>query len=450
MRTNLSRIVIGGVVSSTLAWSQESSPSATPPHDFSSGVISPQASFITPTATEAAHSLRAVLERFREFRRQEPVDTVGVLRAIVAGQRPDGSWPEVNYADRTSVTWKAADHLKLLRRLALAWDRPDHVLHHDPTVTDAIARGLRSWAQLKLRNGNWWWNNIGAPSIARDVVVLMEPGLTDETREIGIRLIEESVNDENYKKNEAANLVWMLAPAIHAACLRGQSDVIAQFSSMLSKDLASRRYIRPDGSYFAHGNRLYNFGYGDNHFRVFSELAWELRQTPWAISRPAVAAMSDSLLNCTQWLIRGTAITPAGIDRQVSWRDNLAYTSTLCMLDGIPTGVPYPWVATWRDLDPERTTETQAYLDRLTGKIPPMVGFRFLPHGDFAAHHRPRFSFMLKILTERSLGMEACTGHAPSALNWVNTGDYYILRDGNDYLNLQPVWDLVAPAGADD
>jgi chondroitin AC lyase len=123
-------------------------------------------------------------------------------------------------------------------------------------------------------------------------------------------------------------------------------------------------------------------------------------------------------------------LSPAAIDRNIWAKNALLVADTFA-----------PAIEEWAQIDTERAAELKAFARSLRSEGDPLVGFRFFPFGDFAGFHRPDFACLLKTITQRSLGLEPIGGYAPMSLNWVNTGEYFLLRDGREYNNLLPVWD---------
>lgn len=92
------------------------------------------------------------------------------------------------------------------------------------------------------------------------------------------------------------------------------------------------------------------------------------------------------------------------------------------------------------ELDPAKTStfETLAAHQNGTGSL---SGFRYYPYSDFAAYQNKDFSFFLKTISTRTLPTETGLNSENLKGQLLNSGDAYLLNDGNEYYNLMPVWD---------
>ncbi len=126
-------------------------------------------------------------------------------------------------------------------------------------------------------------------------------------------------------------------------------------------------------------------------------------------------------------MVRGTSTVPGTIDRAVSrsrgQRGDLRNVARFL-----------------REALPQRAGELDALIARQDGTGAPLVGFRAYPRSDFAAFHRPSFTFFLKTLSDRTRTTESINGENLKG-RLLNSGDHYLLRDGQEYIEMPPVWD---------
>ncbi|RYF85543.1 MAG: hypothetical protein EON98_06265 [Chitinophagaceae bacterium] len=66
-------------------------------------------------------------------------------------------------------------------------------------------------------------------------------------------------------------------------------------------------------------------------------------------------------------------------------------------------------------------------------------GFRYFPYSDFAAYQQPAFSFFVKTISTRTLATESINSENLKG-RLLNSGDAYLIHDGQEYFNLMPAW----------
>ena len=155
--------------------------------------------------------------------------------------------------------------------------------------------------------------------------------------------------------------------------------------------------------------------------------AWQLRNTRWAFPRARLVILSDYILEGVQWMVRGKDTAPSTMDRVATRKGSLK-------VDLLPV------LERWRSLEPPRGGEIDSLMARLKGEGHPLEGFRHFSAADFTVYHRPRFSFFLKTVSDRTLLTETLNGENLLGSD-LSTGDHYYLTDASNYLDLPPGWD---------
>ncbi len=370
--------------------------------------------------------MREILERYREILLEAPG-----RRAETAGQHardiaPDGRWPDVDYHLDVDHAWPSARHISRCRQMALAWASGRHPLHGDRHLAGAIQQALDHWIEHRYQASNWWWNQIGVPRAMRDIVVLMGEVLTERQRAGALEVIGQFV-----VRDTAANLLWSAELALHHGCLSGRPEQVASAARAVEDEIVvgHPEGIQKDWSFFQHGARLQAFSYGRSYLEIAVDLACQLRDTPWAFAQEKLDLITGYILDGLQWMCRATYTVPGTLDRTISRRGSLRRAADL-----------RPWLHRWLRICPSRRDEVEAFLARQEGEGGSLVGFRHFPRADFTAYHRPAFSFFLKTISERTLATQHIHRENLKGQH-LHSGDHYLVRDGQEYSDLPPVWD---------
>ena len=368
---------------------------------------------------------RHVIERYRTLALKHSRPDAESVRRYVDALTDEGTWADIDYDTKNPSSWQAARHMSRLREMALALVADDHELHGDPELRRAVNSALGHWLAKRYRN-TWWWDQIGVPRNMRDVVVLLDDELTGDARAGALEVI-----GQHKVGGSGANLVWTAELALHHACLSGEPERAAAAAARVWQEVTrgAPQGIQPDNSFYQHGPRLQAFHYGRSYLQVVVELAWQLRGTPWAMPADKQEIVSDYILDGLQWMCRGTYTVPSTLDRAVSRRNSLG-------------AADLRWAAgLWREVDARRLEELDALLARQNGTGGPLVGFRHFPRADFTTYHCPAGSLFLKTVSDRTRITESINSENLKGVPYLHSGDHYVLADGGEYHNLQPVWD---------
>ncbi|WP_206060610.1 polysaccharide lyase family 8 super-sandwich domain-containing protein [Nonomuraea basaltis] len=333
--------------------------------------------------------------------------------------RPDGTWPDIDYAGEDVADWQPAEHL---RRLAvLARDSPAEAL-----------RALDGWLELDLHCPNWWYNQLGAPRLLGDAALLLERHLSADRRSRVARVLH---NRATWERMTGQNLLWTAQVAIRRGLLTDDLHVVSDAFGRVEELLAvgEGEGIQPDHSFHQHGAQLYSGGYGHHFARDAAALAALAAGTPLAFSGRALAVLADYLLDGQRWMVHGGRYDIACMGRESSRRGNSAQARELA--------------AAARALaDAPRRQELADFADRLDSGKPLVVGARYFWRSDYLAVHRPGWSAAVKLSSTRTVPSETANGEGLKSLHLCD-GFVPLWRTDREYPELWPVWDWRHLAG---
>jgi chondroitin AC lyase len=374
---------------------------------------------------ELSADLHRIIERYRYLLLAEEPPSTDAISEYIRRLSPDGSWPDISYADSSETGWELSDHLKRIRSMALAFDTDGHKLEGDPSLHSDIEAALDHWLTSGYRTSNRWWNQIGGPRIVRDIVVLMNGELEGELRNTAVDSIKQ------YElSGTGANLMWSAELFLHHGCLAVNEEQVAEAVRRIWAEIrvGEGAGIQSDWSFHQHEERLQAFHYGRAYLDVVSKVSWQLQDTPWSIPEDKRTVISDYILEGVRWMCRGIHTVPGTLDRAVSRKGSLG-SADLGSILGL-----------WREIHPERAEELDAFFaDQELGRTS-LAGYRHFPVSDLTVYHRPEGSIFLKTISSRTLPTENLNGENKKGVPYLNCGDHYVLRDGREYSGLQPVW----------
>lgn len=367
-----------------------------------------------------------VLSRYEELlQKMAPLDTAE-LEQWVQTLSSEGRWPDIAYASQQKTSWPPRDHLRRTVALFRHAQRDDFTPELREAMERAAWRALDHFLASGYRSLNWYHNEISVPQAMRDIAILLGDRLEGERRDAVLTLLDQSRLD-----GTGANLVWSGELRFHLGCLRGDRAALNQLSHRIWSEITldGVEGIQSDGSFFQHQERLQNFVYGKGFGRVIVALAWQLRGTPWALPEEKAEIINRFLLDGSRWLSLGKRNSPLGVDRAIAQPHAFTAADFEDML------------VAWRDVAPGRLDEIDSYLAEQRGAAVGPRGLRFFPQGDAAVYRLDEGSFFLNMRSDRTEGTESFIGVNFPGLHTLAMGNHYVMREGNEYEGLQPVWD---------
>ena len=378
-------------------------------------------------AVLAADSFDTVIERQHRLLLDSPLTTTpAVVQQWTKQLNSQGRWPDINYQDTAHAEWSPRHHLERAVARCRAVLDPQSPLHGSAALTAAMYRALDHWIAVRPRCGNWWHNEIGTPGYMRDILFLLGNALSGPRRTGALEVLHQF-----RVAGEGANLIWSASMALNYGCLTRDEALVDQSAALLADEIhvSIGEGIQPDFSFHQHGPRLQEFHYGSAYEHDAIRLAWTLTGTRWALPCDKIRLLVDYVLCGQQWMSRWNFTVPSTVDRAYSRPDSLKIDD----MDGD--------AALLADMAPARRPELEDYRARLAHRGVPLNGFRSFPYSDFACYQRPEFSFFVKTISTRTQGAEMGMNDE-NLKGWhLGSGDTYILRQGDEYADLAPVWD---------
>ncbi len=374
--------------------------------------------------------MKDILTRYREHLYRFETPPSERVKQFLADLNESGRWADVDYEDEKRGAWDLMIPASRLRDFAMARVAPDLAEDLADGVSGeeldrAIHRVLDDWLANRYKSSNWWYNQIGIPRLMRDTAVLLE-GRLDAPRWEGLL---EIVNQHKVE-GTGANLLWTAETALHYACLVQDGDLLADAAQRIRGEIVvgQREGIQTDWSFFQHGERPQTFHYGSSYMHVALTVGRQLQGTPWEYSEEEVAILSNFLLEGAQWMLRGEYTVPSTLDRSASRPGSMRVNLE-------------PFVSMWSKVDSTRRGELRTFAARMTGGAEPLNGFRHFDRADFTLYHRPGFSYFVKMISDRTFLTETLNQENHFGNPVFHTGDHYLVRNGQEYVDLMPVWD---------
>lgn len=348
------------------------------------------------------------------------------VRKFVRALRPDGSWPDVAYANRNRSGWRTTSHLGRLAMLAQAYKSPHSPLRGDPQLRKAVFAALDYWLDNDFRNSNWWWNQIGVPRGLTPTLLLLDDELSGPRRTKALEILGRARIGMT-----GQNLVWVTEVTAIRGVLQRDPELVRQAYRRIADEIRTDREegIQPDFSFHQHGPCLYNHGYGAAFARDVPRIAVQVRGTAFAFAPEKLAILSGLILDGSQWMARGPTSDLGAEGREIARKSQdaryLAEAAQEMLL--LPTG---------------REAEFRQLAERAAGKpAPPLVGNRHFWCSDFMVHHRPGFYASARMYSRRVANTDQACNEEGLKNHHIADGCNLLICQGDEYDNIYPAWD---------
>ncbi len=381
--------------------------------------------------TDTSADFALIRQRLSDWLLQSPINT-GKTLAAAQTLRPDGTWPDIDYANRDGGSWEAFEHLDRMRNLAI-------LFHSDSSAElgTVVRKALIAWVERDPQSDNWWYNYIGTPQEVGTVLLLMCDAFLPVEVPGSLEIVQRAWTRPGPERTNQARIG--LIAAVLAEDEAGAEAVLSALWPIVR--VGGGEGIQADASYHFHGPQLYSGGYGRGQGMTIARLMAVVAGTRFAAPPETVEAFSHFILDGSQWMIRGGAFEVTARGRETSrpeW-DIRPDFAQMCR-NMLSVGAP-------------REAEWKAFLSRLENgshlptTISPLEGVRHFWRSDLLIHQSERYFGSVKMNSVRICGTESGNGEGLTNY-YLLFGCNLLMQRGDEYLNIYPVWDWHRLPGA--
>jgi len=377
--------------------------------------------------TSISADFALIRQRLSDWLSQSPINTSKTLAAAQT-LRPDGTWPDIDYANRDGGSWEPFEHLDRMRNLAILF-RSDS----SAELGTVVRKALIAWVERDPQSDNWWYNFIGTPQEIGTVLLLMREAFGPEEVPGGLEIVQRA-----RARSGPDNTLTVRIGLIAAVLAENEAGVEAALSVLWPLvRVGSGEGIQADASYHFHGPQLHSGGYGRSHGMTVARLAAVVSGTRFAAPPGTLEAFSHFILDGSQWMLRGGAfeVTVRGRETSRPEEDMRPVFAEICR-NMLAAGAP-------------RAAEWRSFLGRLEAETPAaaLEGTRHFWKSDLLIHQSPRYFGSVKMNSVRTYGSES--GNGEGLTNYLLLfGCSLLMQRGDEYQSIYPVWDWRRLPGA--
>ncbi|HUI91534.1 MAG TPA: polysaccharide lyase 8 family protein [Chitinivibrionales bacterium] len=361
--------------------------------------------------------------------------SAATIRQWLASLGPDGTWPDINYADSGRATWAPITHLSRMQTMAQAFRNPAHALHDSASVKNGFLLAFDAWVRLDPQSPNWWWNQIGTQLSLGPAMLLMKDQLS--AAQVGSGNIIMARSWAVHSTMTGENLVWVSKITVWRGCIVDTASLVTAAVDAIVNEIRitvqSADNIQEDWSFHQHGPQLYSGGYGMGFSSDASDMAQLCRGTQFAFPQDRLDLLSHYILDGQQWMLRGTTMDHSACGREITRPNSPNKKSdfiTICASMTLATAA--------------RSNEYAAFSARLSAwPAQPQTwlsGNRHFWCSDYMAHQRQGYVASVKMCSKRTRGAELVNSEGLKSY-YLGDGVTFFYRTGLEYFNIFPIWD---------
>ncbi|MEI6137889.1 MAG: polysaccharide lyase 8 family protein [Mariniphaga sp.] len=338
---------------------------------------------------------------------------------ILALLRPDGSFSDIDYSDRTRGGWKLSEHLSRLFSMSISWKSPQSTYFQSPKLKMPLFSVLDYWLKNDFINPNWWYPEIGVPKVLGQILVLLKDDLSEREIADGLKIM-----DRSKISRTGQNKVWLAENVIYRSLLTNDSKQIELAVQSITEEIiiTTNEGIQPDFSFHQHGPQQQFGNYGLAYAGDMTELAIVFGGTPYAFATEKLAILRNYLLEGLKWVTYKNKFDISACGRQLFPNAQVGKARSLSSI-----------YQTFAVGDQEFKTHYQSAMEDFEGNI-------HFNRSDMTIHRRKDFYTSVKMASNRVAGAESCNSENIQGY-YMGDGATFFYQSGDEYLDIFPFWD---------
>lgn len=354
------------------------------------------------------------------------------VRPLIQSQKPDGTWPGINYTDVSRTGFEHSQHLNNLLTLARAFKKPNSAYSGHVEVKKAFALALDYWLAHDFICDNWWWNEMGTPNLMVNILLVMDEGLTEKQWTEGVRIAGRA-NMEASGARPGGDLIQIAGMRGRQALLQRNSQELASVMEVMASEIkvSTGRGLKPDLSFHHRtDNVISTLAYGTGYANAFAYWAVKTAGTRYRLPEPQMKMLVDYFLDgICQSHIYGKYPDPGAENRGISRKGALKPAGPE-LAENLLASTSYR-KQELENIIRIRKNEARANLTR----------DHYFWHSHYYTHQRPNHFVSVRMHSKRAANMEQPHNEEGLKNHHYGDGSQFISITGKEFDQIFPVFD---------
>jgi chondroitin AC lyase len=333
--------------------------------------------------------------------------------------KEDGSFSDIDYADKTSGGWLTYKHLGRLLNMAILYKSPKSANYNNPETKKQIFKVLDYWLSNDFINPNWWYPEIGVPKLIGQAMILLQDELSPEELQSGLKILNRSTI-----KHTGQNKVWLSGNVVYRSLLTRDSEMINKAAKSIAEEIAvtENEGIQPDFSFHQHGHQQQFGNYGLSFAGDMVKWASIFEGTEFAFNENKIKILRNYLRDGLKWIVWNNRFDISGCGRQLFPNAQIGKALTVA---GIFS---------------EAQAADPSFANNYKTDLNPFEGNKHFWRSDMTVHRRTGFYASVKMSSRRVKGYEIINGENIQGYH-MGDGATCFYQSGDEYLDIFPFWD---------
>jgi chondroitin AC lyase len=356
------------------------------------------------------------------------------VHVLLGDQRPDGSWPGIDYVDTSRTGFQHRIHLERILSLSIAYRKPGSAFAGNEKVREAAVRAIGHWVGKDYICQNWWWNEIGTPDLMIRSLLALDDAIDPTLGHAAFRIARRASLDSGFGARPGGDLIKIAGLLGAQGLYRRDTAVIARVIRVMAGEIHTTegRGLKPDLSFHHRTDKVIStLSYGLAYPQTFSYWATLMRGTRFRFPDSAMHLLVDFFLDGVCKSMAFARVPDiAARNRDLSRPGDL-----LPFTDAIASRLVA--VTDYR----REELRTVAEIQRGTRK-PELTWNRYFPYSEYATHQRPGWYASVRMHSDRQeQNVEFPYNEEGLKMHHLPDGACYTQVTGREYLDIFPVWD---------
>jgi chondroitin AC lyase len=372
---------------------------------------------------------RVINELLKEFVDDSQVDN------ILSRMKPDGSYPDINYNDLSRTAgFPHRRHTSDLVYLARAYKNKASRFYHSRKLKEQIVTSLKYWVDHDFVGDNWHDNQISTPTNLVNLMLVVGDVLPKDLVERTQPIIGRANMNASGARPSGDRIVIAGILAKNLLFIRdeGGFDKIIKLIEGEVKFSTGLRGMQHDYSFHHRVDRVNNttsYGYG-KFANAFGEWSYYVAGTEYAFSIEKINQLVDYYLDgIYKQMVYGIYIDVSVKNRSITQKTDFE-PEGLEEIERLLLSTDY------------RKDELEEILQLRKGQTSPSRSFaKFFWQTEHFVFQRPGFYTTVRMFSTRNRNMEEPYNGPGKPTHHRADGTNYLMRKGNEYHNIWPVYD---------
>lgn len=363
---------------------------------------------------------------------------------VVGEQHAIGyKFKELKYDDDDTAWWPPHQHLRRTTMLSVLG-----IKTNNQEIINISLRLLRFWLGKHFTNTNWWFGMIGVPQELTNIVLLLGDKLNDNEKAIAKQHYGKGTfkyNPETHQQT-GTNLYWVADISLKSGLFDRDQSQIDEVVDLVRNEIVMHHGdgegFQDDGSYFQHGNQLYNGGYGRQGVLTLCRILSAFNHQDFPLTDEQVDIMNTFPLDGMKYFTHKGYVNYQTLGRTYTRKDSGLITAGVTDLGNM---LEFKTLAKFEYCP--RKDELDNLLSSWENKTSTFSGIKYFPHSCMITMNIDDVYMSFRGTKPGLINTEKANNENFLGFNQSYGTTTCVMSTGKEYFDISPVWNYSSIPG---